>query len=294
MGALNVTQYKQRLVEALIENPEFSIHSLPINETEQTPSTLLETATSLPLISESNTFICVPIHSNETTWWCFGDIAKKRVVELEDVRVVLGDRYVEHLGPETTDNNLKSSWANSCVCLPQYCCFRHSGNEQNNFTSIVFPIFAALRNRPTLIGEIKRSSGVIRRDFEYALFLKKEDLAKQYLDEWRAGNRLDAENSSYLEIHLNLSLGNSLFILQNDYQKLREIRDLNVPPSIRQQVSEVLHNLVLSNPAELNDWRGVQSTYSEERLSYFSNFFDVQTIQSLESLVLATLDEFLS
>ena len=77
MGALNVTQYKQRLVEALIENPEFSIHSLPINETEQTPSTLLETATSLPLISESNTFICVPIHSNETTWWCFGDIAKE-------------------------------------------------------------------------------------------------------------------------------------------------------------------------------------------------------------------------
>ena len=155
----------------------------------------------------------------------------------------------------------------------------------------MFPIFAALRNRPTLIGEIKRSSGVIRRDFEYALFLKKEDLAKQYLDEWRAGNRLDAENSSYLEIHLNLSLGNSLFILQNDYQKLREIRDLNVPPSIRQQVSEVLHNLVLSNPAELNDWREVQSAYSEERLSYFSNFFDVQTIQSLESLVLATLDE---
>ena len=74
--------------------------------------------------------------------------------------------------------------------------------------------------------------------------MKKEDLAKRYLDEWRVGNRLDAENSSYLEIHLNFSLENSLFILQNDYQKLREIRDLNVPPSIRQQVSEVLHNLV--------------------------------------------------
>ena len=222
----------------------------------------------------------------------FGDIAKKRVVELEDVRVVLGDRYVEHLGPETTDNNLKSSWANlQRLFTSNIAVFAVPKDEQNNFTSIVFPIFAALRNRPTLIGEIKRSSGVIRRDFEYALFLKKEDLAKQYLDEWRAGNRLDAENSSYLEIHLNLSLGNSLFILQNDYQKLREIRDLNVPPSIRQQVSEVLHNLVLSNPAELNDWREVQSAYSEERLSYFSNFFDVQTIQSLESLVLATLDE---
>ena len=138
---------------------------------------------------ESNTFICVPIHSNETTWWCFGDIAKKRVVELEDVRVVLGDRYVEHLGPETTDNNLKSSWANCSVCLLPILLFSLFQDEQNNFTSIVFPIFAALRNRPTLIGEIKRSSGVIREILSMPFF-EKEDLAKQYLDEWRVATAL--------------------------------------------------------------------------------------------------------
>lgn len=292
MGNFNVVKYKQNLVEVLNETPEFNINDLPINENDQVPSKLFETAASLPFLSEKNTFICVPIQSKETIWWCFGDVAINRSLDIEDVRVVLGGRYTEHFSPKTTDTFLQSSWSKlQRLFCSKIAIFAVPKDEQINFTSILLPVFAAIRNRPTFNTEIKRSSGVIRRDFEYALFLKKEEMAKKYLEEWQSNNRLDAENSIYLQIHLNLSLGNQHFILQNDYQKLKEVKDLNVPPSIRQQINEVLYSLVISSVTEQNDWKEALSKYTQEQLSLFSKFFDIEIIQSLESLVLATLDE---
>ena len=77
--------------------------------------------------------------------------------------------------------------------------FKVALSANDLFVDMVYPMFQAIEHRPNTNRRVKRSSGVIRRDFEKALLLHNENLASQYLNEWKSGQRLDAEKSSVLE-----------------------------------------------------------------------------------------------
>jgi len=265
---------------------------LPFYEDQRSPINLVTTALSLPLVEDHNTFVCVPIKSEDLCWWCFGDIEKQNSTDIEDVRTVIANSFVEYFKIEDTDQNLINMWPllkrlfSSNVSI-----FAVPLEKQDKFIEIIFPFFCAIKSRPKWTTDTKRSSGVIRRDFEYALFLKNEKLARMYLDEWRDGNRLDAENAIYLELYLDLTLGNFESIFQNDYQKLRAIRDLRMPPEIRRQVCEAIYDFILFGLLDTDDWKKAVKKYSNERLSFFDKFFDLNVIQSPKAFALALLHE---
>jgi len=292
MQRLDEKKYRKILGDLFSSEHEFRIDSLPFFEDQRSPINLATTSLSLPLVADHNTFVCVPIKSEDVVWWCFGDIEKQNSTDIEDVRTVIANSFVEYLKIEETDQKLINIWPLlKSFFASDISIFAVPSELQDKFTEIIFPVFSAIKNRPKWTTDTKRSSGVIRRDFEYALFLKNEKLARMYLDEWRDGNRLDAENAIYLEIYLDLTLGNYEFIFQNDYQKLRAIRDLRVPPEIRRQVCEAIYDFILFGLLDTDGWQKAVKKYSNERLSFFDKFFDLDVIQSPKAFALSLLHE---
>lgn len=279
-------KYKSFLSEAAAVGGPFDFHTLPIDfERHQDPS-LAEFSLSLPFKVEGLTFICIPLKDEDVIHWCFGDMVVENPFFYDDLSAVVfplieGVTQVE-LGEMTEERGdfLTKLFASTPII------FTSTNGSHEAFEKTIFPIFRALQHRPSFKRQIKRSSGVIRRDFEKSLLLNNETLAIQYLNEWKSGQRLDAENLQYLHLYMNLKLGKYEYIFENDFERLKLIQHLEIPLTIKHCVTEALFELFVKPCLQITDWRRIKSHFAEERVVQLKVFFDSQYIHSRAAFAL--------
>ena len=142
MQRLDEKRYRKILSDLFSSDHEIRIDALPFYEDQRSPINLVTTALSLPLVEDHNTFVCVPIKSEDLCWWCFGDIEKQNSTDIEDVRTVIANSFVEYFKIEDTDQNLINMWPllkrlfSSNVSI-----FAVLLEKQDKFIEIIFPFF---------------------------------------------------------------------------------------------------------------------------------------------------------
>ena len=285
--------FKSLLAEAITVGGDFDFHSIPIEFDNKNPMPLAEFSLSLPLNGSEVTFICLPFKDYECTYWCFGDLFGATSQHFNDLSSILfplidGVSQIQLVDMTEERKEVLFSLFQSPPNI-----FKVALSANDAFVDIVYPMFQAIEHRPNTNRRVKRSSGVIRRDFEKALLLHNENLASQYLNEWKSGQRLDAENLQYLNLYMNVKLGKYEYIFENSFERLKDIQFLEMPLTIKHCVSDALFELFLKPSIELDNWQKVCENFAQDRIADFKIFFDSQYIHSKCSFALSLCSEIL-
>jgi len=285
--------FKSSLAEAITVGGDFDFHAIPIEFDKNNFPPLAEFSLSLPFNGTGVTFVCLPFKDHECTYWCFGDLFGVTSQHFNDLSSILfplidGVSQIKFIDMNEDRKEVLSSLFQSTPNI-----FKVANSANDVFVDMVYPMFQAIEHRPNTIRRVKRSSGVIRRDFEKALLLHNEDLASQYLNEWKSGQRLDAENLQYLNLYMNVKLGKYEYIFENNFERLKDIQFLKMPLTIKHCVSDALFELFLKPCIDLNDWQKVCENFSQERISDLKIFFDFRYIHSKCSFLLSLCSEIL-